>query len=458
MPGWLPRPVAGHATLGDLREPHVFVATLRKHGLSEDAASRAGAAVCACANALVDGRVSAARPAAAFFVPGRIEVLGKHTDYAGGRSLVCATERGFTVVATARDDRRLTVRDARSGAAVDLVLDTDVPPVPGHWSDYVRTVARRLVRDFDHAVGADICFASDLPPAAGVSSSSALVIGVLLALAGTGNVEDDPRWGRSIRKPEHLAEYAAAAENGRPFGRLAGGGGVGTLGGSQDHTAILCARPGQLARFSFAPVRAEGSVPLPADRTFAVASSGVRAEKSAAARDRYNRLAELAADAARIWHEARGSDAPHLGAILAAGYGPDLLQLLRGRDDLHRRAAQFFEEAGSLIPGAFAALEANDIATFGGFVARSQQLAESHLGNQIPETVDLVRLALDAGANAASAFGAGFGGSVWALVPAQDAADFVERWRAGYGERHQARVAESVFFTTRAGPPVLRIV
>ena len=51
----------------------------------------------------------------AFFVPGRIEVLGKHTDYAGGRTMVAAVERGFAIVAVPRDDRQTTVIDAESG-------------------------------------------------------------------------------------------------------------------------------------------------------------------------------------------------------------------------------------------------------------------------------------------------------------------------------------------------------
>src|SRR6266705_5107272 len=52
------------------------------------------------------------------FAPGRIEFLGKHTDYAGGRSLICALERGFCVVATRRPDYRVRIRDARGGEIV----------------------------------------------------------------------------------------------------------------------------------------------------------------------------------------------------------------------------------------------------------------------------------------------------------------------------------------------------
>ena len=61
----------------------------------------------------------------AWYVPGRIEVLGKHTDYGGGRSLICAAERGFHVVSAPRTDRRLAMTDIGRGVA--LVLDADGP-------------------------------------------------------------------------------------------------------------------------------------------------------------------------------------------------------------------------------------------------------------------------------------------------------------------------------------------
>ena len=59
----------------------------------------------------------------AFFVPGRIEVLGKHTDYAGGRSLLCAVERGFAVLATPRDDAVVRAVDAQRHETRVVSLD-----------------------------------------------------------------------------------------------------------------------------------------------------------------------------------------------------------------------------------------------------------------------------------------------------------------------------------------------
>ena len=99
-----------------------------------------------------DRAVAAGRPrrASRLFVPGRIEVLGKHTDYAGGRSLTCAAERGFRL----RILRETTAapRRGRAGWASRRVrVDPGLRPPVGHWTNYPMTVARRLARNFGAA-------------------------------------------------------------------------------------------------------------------------------------------------------------------------------------------------------------------------------------------------------------------------------------------------------------------
>src|SRR5262245_6926299 len=91
------------------------------------------------------GGVFAARPVHRYWVPGRIEVLGKHTDYAGGRSLLCTVERGFCVAASPRRDDTVHVVNALTGEYVTASLADDVPQA-GHWSNYVDTVVRRMAR------------------------------------------------------------------------------------------------------------------------------------------------------------------------------------------------------------------------------------------------------------------------------------------------------------------------
>ncbi len=101
---------------------------------------------------------------------------------------------------------------------------------------------------------------------------------------------------------------------------------------------------------------------------------------------------------------------------------------------LAARLEQFVVESAWCVPQAVDALRHGDLARFGEVVARSQSLAGEGLHNQVWHTTELVRLALELGAVAASSFGAGFGGSVWALVPNSDAeamaADWLQRYRA----------------------------
>jgi galactokinase len=119
-----------------------------------------------------------------FYVPGRIEVLGKHTDYAGGRSLLCTVERGVCLVSVPRRDNRVRIVDVGWKAEEVFEIGPDLVPHVGHWSNYPMTVARRVARNFPGArFGCDMAFVSDLPAAAGMSSSSVLMVAVFLALA-----------------------------------------------------------------------------------------------------------------------------------------------------------------------------------------------------------------------------------------------------------------------------------
>jgi galactokinase len=401
------------------------------------------------------------------WVPGRIEILGKHTDYAGGRSLVCALERGFCVQVAPRRDSIVRVLSLDRNDAFQTSLTHPVAGKPASWTQYVATVVSRLSLNFDRVHrGADLAFASDLPPDAGMSSSSALIVATFLALADANDLEASESYRRAIRSREELAAYLGCVENGESFGPLTGDRGVGTFGGSEDHVAMLCCEPGVLSQYAFCPVRLERSVPLPEDYALVIAASGVVAEKTGAARDAYNRSALDARGILKQWHAATGDDAATLGAVLArspnaAGRLTEIIEdaVRRGAApaSLRARLEQFLEESETIIPAASDALAQRDLAGFGALVDRSQDNAERLLGNQVPETIHLARSARQLGAVAASAFGAGFGGSVWALVRAADARRFAREWREAYSTMFPARSAQAHVFVTRPGPAALRL-
>jgi len=419
-------------------------------------------------------RASAAlarRPSLRLWVPGRIEFLGKHTDYAGGRSLVCTVERGFVVVAAARDDRLVRIIDAVSNEQVEIDMSPALAPADGTWANYAITVVRRIARNFPGPLrGADIAFASDLPPAAGLSSSSALVVATFLAISDLNALGAHDEYRRAIANADDLAGYLGAVESGARFHTLEGDRGVGTFSGSQDQTAILCSRAGALVQYGFAPVRFERMVPLPQDHVFVIGASGVLAEKTGAALALYNRQARRVHGLIDRWRSATGRGDATLAAVLASS--DDALQRLRaivrdpavgaGSDgfdatDLVTRLDQFAAEALEIIPAAGDALERGDLGVLGELVDRSQRGAEVLLGNQVPETMHLTRSARSLGAVAASAFGAGFGGSVWALVRRDDVERFTACWEEHYLAQFPAYVDRATFFVTSAGPPAMTL-
>jgi galactokinase len=84
-------------------------------------------------------------------------------------------------------------------------------------------------------------------------------------------------------------------------------------------------------------------------------------------------------------------------------------------------------------------------------------MAEDTLANQVPETMTLARSARDLGAAAASAFGAGFGGAVWAVVRRDAVTGFLERWRAAYLARHPDSAARAELFGSDPGPAAMEL-
>jgi galactokinase len=408
----------------------------------------------------------AARDLYRLFVPGRIEVLGKHTDYAGGRSLLAAVERGFCIVAAAREDDTVRIVDAASGDQSSFQLEPELVPTMGHWSNYPMTVARRVARNFRGPLrGADIALASDLPPAAGMSSSSALMTGIFHVLSHVNGLPQREEFRANIAGPESLAGYLATIENGQNFGSLAGDRGVGTFGGSEDHTAICCCRPGHLHLYAFCPVRREQVIAMPEGYVLAIASSGVLSEKTGEAMAKYNRASRLVWALVDLWRAETGRDERCLAdAVRSAEDAPERLRHMARRGHagfdgvaLQRRLQQFLEENERIIPAAVQALEQRAIDLFGRCVDRSQQMAEQLLENQTPETVHLACSARQCGAEAASAFGAGFGGSVWALVKTGTAQDFLAAWSGCYRQAFPVETQHAAFFLSGAGPGLLEL-
>jgi len=400
-----------------------------------------------------------------WFVPGRVEIFGKHTDYAGGRSLLAAVPRGIAVIARPRADGLVCLHDVRDGQKIAVDPSREAPPGCRGLHRYVHVVGRRFFLNFPGCeLGTDIAIASDLPRAAGLSSSSALVCGVASALAKRGSLTDREEWRTHIRSAASLAWYLGCVENGLDFEGLPGSSGVGTHGGSEDHTAILATRLHHVSQYQFVPVSLIAEVPMPPDWTFVIASSGVQADKADSVLARYNRASNGARALHAIWNARAGAPTPSLAAALASA--PDAIDRLQawltGADDDRFTAAELaqrlrhFVHEDARVPLATDAVAAADTAAIGRLSSDSQREAHALLGNQIPETMALAASAREAGAFAASSFGAGFGGSVWALAGKADAERVAREWVRAY-ETTRPAVAPVPWFIARPGPPLTEL-
>jgi galactokinase len=387
------------------------------------------------------------------FVPGRIELFGKHVDYGGGTSMTCAIGEGITATVEPLETAVIDLEDARTGRRARIPLRRDARPGGAHGGTYVAAVARRMARDFGPLRhGVRVVSSSSLPRSAGLSSSSAFVTMLTMAVADANGLTERADWREHIASRLALAEYCGAIETGGAFGPWPGERGVGTRGGAQDHVAILCNDAGRVGAYRYLPAALVGQATFPAAWTLLVAVSGVRATKTGGAQADYNRASDLVRGLVRAWNdETRRNDISLVAALESAADAAEGLERIAQRSNdapwLLARLAQFRRESEVLVPGALAALSAADAIALGRLGVESQQGAETALRNQVPETMFLARAALASGAYAASAFGAGFGGSVWAMAPRDGAAAILERWRGEYARAFPGRVAKAEWLT-----------
>lgn len=289
----------------------------------------------------------------------------------------------------------------------EVFLTAGAPPAlpAGHWGNYLQATIDRLTANFGFLWPSSIAVDSILPLASGMSSSSALVCAVALALADQNNLWDRPDWKANIGDFVDLAAYLATIENGLDFRGLRGAKGVGTFGGSQDHTAMLNCGGAEVGVFHFAPTVEEGSLPLPAGYIFVVAVSGVLAEKTGSALEAHNNASLQIRRLPDLWNDSEGSHYTALAQNLAEdessgrdrapanweqgdtrlGSARSRLCALADSDPLLRaRLGAYLTEMEQAIPAAIRAPESGDVGAFGAAADLSHRNPDKNLGNQIP--------------------------------------------------------------------------
>src|SRR5438093_9174306 len=355
---------------------------------------------------------SSAGPVHVVRAPGRVNLIGEHIDYCGLPVFPMALRQSVRIAFQPRSERetRLVNRDSRFAPSA-FVMSESIPPAPaGDWGNCARAAARALAERFPDLRGIDALVESDIPIAAGLSSSSAVVVAMALALMHANGV--------TVPSLE-LMELLGRGERY-----------VGTAGGGMDQAIILGARAGCASRIDFHPLRLTPTA-VPADWQFIVAWSLVHAEKSGAARQAYN-------ERTRQCDEARRLVATRLGqrqdttypALLAAASVEELLQVAGATLSgvLARRFRHVVTE-GTRVPQAEAAMAARDFTAFGELLDASHQSLRDDYEVSHPELDRLVGLAREAGAAGARLTGAGFGGSIVALCRVERAPEVVAALR-----------------------------
>jgi galactokinase len=371
-------------------------------------------------------------PAYLISAPGRVNLIGEHIDYAGLPVLPMAVQRQVRVLVRPRADR--TVRVANRDPAFPqrtFTIAGSIDPFPvGDWGNYIKAAVQHVEQRHGPIGGFDALVDSALPVAAGLSSSSALVIATALAALAESR-RDVPTLD--------LAEGLAVAEQY-----------VGTHGGGMDQAISLGARKGAAAKIEFAPLRVT-YVPVPGEWRFVVASSLVAAEKSGAVQAAYNSrrrdvetaLALLVSDAAR-W-----PDITSYQEVVALPPAEIDAAISAIADATLRRRFRHVVREGVRVLQAEQAMQRSDMDVFGRLMCASHASLRDDFEVSRAELNVMVDIALEAGAVGARLTGAGFGGCIVALSDRGTADDVVSALRERYyGSRSVPDDLDNFLFVT----------
>jgi galactokinase len=322
--------------------------------------------------------------------PGRVNLIGEHTDYNDGFVLPFALPRTTAVAAAADEPGRWRIYSEATGEEVAFDAAALRPGGVADWAGYVAGVVWALREAGYDPPGARLAVASDVPLGAGLSSSAALECAVLTALVDLGGLDlpegDRPR----------LAQRAENDYVGMPCGIM-------------DQSAVTLGRAGHAL---FLDCRSLDVEHIPFDLTgegLAVLVVDTRAP---------HRLVsgEYAARRAACERAAAALDVPALRDVTADGLDAALARL---PDDETRRRVRHVVTEDARVLATVDALRAGDVAAIGPLLTASHASLRDDYEVTVPELDTAAEAAVAAGALGARMTGGGFGGCVLALVPAE---------------------------------------
>ena len=337
----------------------------------------------------------------AAFAPGRIEVLGNHTDYNLGTVLSCAIPLGITIQGVLTQDDTCTIRSQGFDGRITRSLNGTWESTTGHWSSYPFGVIEVLLRSGVQVPGFDASFESTLPAGAGMSSSAALEVSTAFFALAAANVQWEPlEIARACRKAENV--YA------------------GVNCGLLDQLTSVAGERDCLVSIDFLD-ESYTSISFPTDCCFLVFASGV---PHSLVGGEYNERREQCFDAAR-----------RLGLSSLREATSRLLE--ENRRDLpplsYRRALHVTSE-NERVASAIAALKRHNAEELGSLMTMSHESSKTNFENSTPFLDLLVEIACRTpGIYGARLMGGGFGGAIVALCDNDEASRASESIARAYG-------------------------
>lgn len=371
-------------------------------------------------------RIFGGRPTRAVRAPGRVNLIGEHTDYNDGFCLPLAIAHDVRIALRPRADRTVRVASLEQpGPPVEFTLGRAIAKAGDdpagratRWADYVKGCAQELAAAGVRLVGCDLALTGDVPLGAGLSSSAALEVATIHALlAAAGGKLEGPR----------IARLAQRAEN-----RY-----VGVNCGILDQLASACSVAGRAMLMDCRTLDLRFA-PLPPEVAVVIADSGKRRGLVGSAYNERRSQCEAGARALGVTHL---RDATMHGLWQAVD---------KGRLDVRAQARceHVVAENGRTL-AAFACLQAGDAVALGQLMDQSHADLRDRFQVSCRELDDLVAIARALpGCLGSRMTGAGFGGCTVSLVRAREAQRFAAALAAAYRALHDLPVA--VHITTAA--------
>lgn len=339
--------------------------------------------------------------------PGRVNIVGEHTDYNDGLVLPTSTALYTWLVASKRSDRIITVTSANLQDTQDFRLDDPGVRKTTGWIAYAAGVAAELQAEGIPLRGADFCVDGQIPIGGGLSSSASFETVIATALLDAAN---------HAMPPNRIAELCQRAENRH----------TGVNCGIMDHLAVASCRPGRAMMIDCRSLNIQFA-DIPADARLLITDSGVAHRL---ARSDYNNRASECAAAVDILSKYL----PHLRSLRDLSM-PQLQDCGQSIDDTLFRRCRHVVSENLRVEQAFSALSSGDLLRLGALISASHASLRDDYGVSCHEIEQLVALADDCdGVYGSRMVGAGFGGCVLSLTCADKVDEVVETVRDRYGK------------------------